>query len=213
MAAWRSRPTQTGCRKVAGRPDLHHVDTRSAAISLRFDQPQNPPHPRSTGRQRPNRSYRLRPHPPTFWTLPIRSSRTGRTIDCSRGFGRARCLPSPDLWRTAAGSIPARRHEGGCAGCRSRAPRCRGPTICFLAALALPRRSMCGRSGRREGWLWAASLRGASPSQASAAGPRSTFRFGSRSGDLPDSSLGRRRGTAWYLASRSFLPRCRAGAR
>ena len=56
--------------KIAGRSDLHDVDTRSGAISLRFDQPQNPPHPRSPGRQRPYRSYRFRPHLPTFWTLP-----------------------------------------------------------------------------------------------------------------------------------------------
>src|SRR5271166_1616526 len=44
-----------------------------SCASLRIptvDQPQNPPHPRSPGRQWPNGSYRLRPHPPTFWTLP-----------------------------------------------------------------------------------------------------------------------------------------------
>src|SRR5208283_2310874 len=64
------QPQMRDIAKVAGRPDLHDVDTRSGAISLRFDQPQNPPHPRSPGRQRPNGSYRLRPHPPTFWTLP-----------------------------------------------------------------------------------------------------------------------------------------------
>src|SRR5216684_8854152 len=61
--------------KVPGPADLHHVDTPSQAISLRFDQPQNPSHPRSPSRQRPNRSYRFRPHPPTFWTLPIESSK------------------------------------------------------------------------------------------------------------------------------------------
>src|SRR5271166_3176266 len=65
------QPQVRDIAKVAACPDFHHVDTRSGAISLRFDQPQNPPHPRSPGRQWPNRSYRLRPHPPTFWTLPL----------------------------------------------------------------------------------------------------------------------------------------------
>src|SRR5271166_1332675 len=64
------QPQMRDIAKVAGRHDLHDVDTRSGAISLRFDHPQNPPHPRSPGRQWPNRSYRLRPHPPNFWTLP-----------------------------------------------------------------------------------------------------------------------------------------------
>src|SRR5271166_3924081 len=41
------QPQMRDIAKVAGRPDLHDVDTRSGAISLRFDHPQNPPHPRS----------------------------------------------------------------------------------------------------------------------------------------------------------------------
>src|SRR5271165_5281030 len=57
------QPQRRDIAKVAGRPDLHGVDTWSGAIRLGFGQPQNPPHPRSPGRQRPNRSYRLRPHP------------------------------------------------------------------------------------------------------------------------------------------------------
>src|SRR5271157_5389142 len=65
------QPQMRDIAKVAGRHDLHDVDTRSGAISLRFDHPQNPPHPRSPGRQWPNGSYRLRPYPPIFWTLPI----------------------------------------------------------------------------------------------------------------------------------------------
>ena len=57
--------------KVVGPADLHHVDTPRPAVSPRFDQLQNPPHPRSPSRQRPDRSYRFRPYPPNVWTLPM----------------------------------------------------------------------------------------------------------------------------------------------
>src|SRR5690349_13969456 len=62
--------------KVVGPADLQHLDTPCPAVDPRFDQLQNPPHPRSPSRQRPDRSYRFRPYPPGLWTLPISTARS-----------------------------------------------------------------------------------------------------------------------------------------
>src|SRR5208283_2659679 len=113
------KPQMRYVAKVAGRPDLHDVDTRSGAISLRFDQPQNPPHLRSPGRQWPNRSYRLRPHPPTFWTLPmIRDSTVPSTTTHS-----ASCtlpcttMPRPTTSVRRASRLSPARPPAGSAPC------------------------------------------------------------------------------------------------
>ena len=70
------QPQIRNVAKVVGPADLHHVDTAGPVVSSRFDQLQNPPHPRSPSRQRPDRSYRFRAHTPSFWTLPRRCSIT-----------------------------------------------------------------------------------------------------------------------------------------
>src|SRR5690349_24781787 len=57
--------------KVVGPADLQHLHTPCPAVGPRFHQLQNPPHPRSPSRQRPDRSYRFRPYPPSLWTLPM----------------------------------------------------------------------------------------------------------------------------------------------
>src|SRR5689334_1954370 len=59
--------------KVVGPADLQHLDTPCPAVGPRFDQLQSPPHPRSPSRQRPDRSYRFRPYPPSSWALPLGS--------------------------------------------------------------------------------------------------------------------------------------------
>src|SRR5690349_24985514 len=56
--------------KVVGPADLQHLHTPCPAVGPRFHQLQPPPHPRSPSRQRPDRSYRFRPYPPSLWTLP-----------------------------------------------------------------------------------------------------------------------------------------------
>src|SRR5271166_1547711 len=85
--------------KVAGRPDLHDVDIWSGAIRLGFGQPQNPPHPLSPGRQRPNRSYRLRPHPPlSGHSRRFTKKRVGSTSRCNRK-QEARFKRSDGLYR------------------------------------------------------------------------------------------------------------------
>src|SRR3954467_11001341 len=56
--------------KVVGPTDLHHVDPLCPVVEARFDQLQNPPHPRSLSRQHPDQSYRFYPHPPNLWTVP-----------------------------------------------------------------------------------------------------------------------------------------------
>ena len=67
--------------KVVGPADLQHVDTPCPAVGPRFDQLQNPPHPRSPSRQRPDRSYRFRPYPPSSGHSPA----TGRRSQHSEG--------------------------------------------------------------------------------------------------------------------------------
>src|SRR3954452_20736631 len=57
--------------KVVGPSDLHHGDTRCPVLGPRFDQLQNPPHPRSPSRQHPDQSYRLGLYPPNLWTVPL----------------------------------------------------------------------------------------------------------------------------------------------
>src|SRR5690349_20725913 len=57
--------------KVVGPADLQYLHTPCPAVGPRFHQLQNPPHPRSPSRQRPDRSYRFRPYPPSLWTLPL----------------------------------------------------------------------------------------------------------------------------------------------
>src|SRR5208283_1274301 len=75
--------------KVAGRPELHDVDTRSGAISLRFDQPQNPPHPRS-------------PRPATAKPVISLASSSPHFLDTPKGAAnRADIRRGP--WRPAGG--------------------------------------------------------------------------------------------------------------
>jgi hypothetical protein len=65
------QPQVRDITKIAGPADLQHIDTSGpAAVGPRFDQLHNPPHARSPSRRRPSRSYRFRPCPPSFWTLP-----------------------------------------------------------------------------------------------------------------------------------------------
>ena len=49
-------------------------NTPCPAVDPRFDQLQNPPHPRSPSRQQPDQSYRFSPHPPNLWTVPPRQA-------------------------------------------------------------------------------------------------------------------------------------------
>ena len=56
--------------KVVGPADLQHVDTPCPAVGPRFDQLQNPPHPRSPSRQRPTGHTASVPIPPVFGHSP-----------------------------------------------------------------------------------------------------------------------------------------------
>jgi transposase len=52
------------------RPDIRYVDHPCRTVDPRFNQAQDPRHPQSPSQQTIGQSYRLRPHSPTFWTLP-----------------------------------------------------------------------------------------------------------------------------------------------
>src|SRR3954452_3545086 len=66
------QPQTCNVTKLVGPTDLHHVDPLCPVVEARFDQLQNPPHPRSLSRQHPDQSYRFCPHPPNLWTVPWR---------------------------------------------------------------------------------------------------------------------------------------------
>src|SRR6267154_1020921 len=51
-------------------PDIQYIDDPCRTIDPCFNQAQDPPHSRTPSQQPIGQSYRLRPHPPTCWTLP-----------------------------------------------------------------------------------------------------------------------------------------------
>jgi hypothetical protein len=57
-------------REATEWPDIQYIDDPCRTIDPCFNQAQDPPHSRTPSQQPIGQSYRLRPHPPTFWTLP-----------------------------------------------------------------------------------------------------------------------------------------------
>src|SRR3954468_6856996 len=87
------QPQTRNVTKVVGPTDLHHVDPLCPVVDARFDQLQNPPHPRSPSRQHPDQSYRFCPYPPNLWTVPSHNllSSNRRTVWSRVEYVRAVC--------------------------------------------------------------------------------------------------------------------------